>query len=56
MYTHIHIYTYIYITASLEHTPHTVPAPLSPTPNMRLAAGYLQLKLIFTKPLKCNKQ
>ena len=37
--THMHIYTYTYITTSANNP--------SPTPNMQLPAGYLQLKLIF---------
>ena len=46
-YTYKHIYTYTYITTNPKHTPHTAPAPPSPTPNIQLLAGYLQLKLIF---------
>ena len=46
-YTHTHIYTYTYIIANPEHTPYTAPAAPSPTPNMQLPAGYLQLKLIL---------
>ena len=43
--THVHIHTYI--TTNPKHTPHTAPVPTSPTPNMQLLAGYLQLKLIL---------
>ena len=45
--THMHIYTYTHITANPKHTPHTSPAPPSPTTNMQLLVGYLQLKLIL---------
>ena len=43
----MHIYTYSYITTNPKYTPHTAPAPPSPTPSMQLLAGYLQLKLIL---------
>ena len=45
--TYAHIYTYTYITANPEHTTYTAAAPPSPTPNMQLPSGYLQLRLIF---------
>ena len=54
IHTHKHIYTYINITTNLEHTPHAAPAPPLPTPNMQLPVGYLQLKLILKKLLKCH--
>ena len=47
----MHKYTYIYIIANSGHTPHTAPVPPSPTPDMQLLAGYLELKLI----LKCHQ-
>ena len=37
-----------FFTAIPEHTPHTTPAPPSPTSNMQLPAGYLQLILILS--------
>ena len=41
------MYKNTHITTNSKHTPHTAPAPLSPTPNMQLLAVYLQLKLIL---------
>ena len=35
------------LTVNPEHTLHTAPAFPSPTPNMQLPVGYLQLKLIL---------
>ena len=43
----MHIHTYTYITTNPKHTPHTAPVPPSPTLNMQLLAGYLQLRLIL---------
>ena len=44
MHVHVHIHN---ITVNPEHTPHTASAAPSPTPNMQLLAGNLQLKLIL---------
>ena len=35
----------VIFNANHEHTPHTTPAPPSPTPHMQLPAGHLQLTL-----------
>ena len=54
--THMYIYTHAYITTNPKHTPQTAPVPTSPTPNMQLLPGYLQLKLILKsyQNVKCN--
>ena len=47
IYTYTHTHTYTYITANHEHIPYNAPVAPSPTLNMQLPAGYLQLKIIL---------
>ena len=46
-YTYTYAHTYIQPPTLNTHTPHAARAPPSPTLNIQLTAGYLQLKLIL---------